>query len=630
MGKFKTTLKEPVNNHSKEFEKKFNRTMKVNNINLNEDDLLTEKEQSLKKKIFSLSKMESLVFADPKLSAVYDEMAEDGEEKYGYHYNETIMNIIFNEYVLNSSKYLQKYKSAIPKKKKRRDKSGINSLKKEIAGVDDSEVKKDIDETTTTGVGVGAYETPFAWAGKEKKITKPIWTGGSIVAETDYLIDSNGFEKLFEELERNDLISDTTINEVAKSKQQQKFMGMVYAYKKGELKDDEVSDEVKKAAKGMSIKDVKDFAATKHDKLPEKVDEVSSMLNPDDTTMAMKPDAIGNAGNKVPTGTEVSGSAMNENDLDQIFEELEAFTTYHEKLQKMHEERRPSALVLKDRLGSQNAKNFKTDMKNSATGDVIKTEKDITWKDQQTEVGDNPYKLGSDIEKNSIKKTGDSLENVGDSANYKGNEIPKRNLTDDEQNQVDLYRLGMQDIKYDNEPGERFEERMKNDMGDDLYKQRQEKMEFRSKAPMYNKDTQPTMDSKKYDELNESIITGFYINELGKRKLIDFIPNEVKNVNENLDDLFKLDFAGLGNKYYGRAIDSKVIVNESIEKFINRNEFYTDGTNIFIKKISKNINESVNSSRTVNNENINKMKHLLGYNPSKFVDTKKVKKFRGF
>jgi hypothetical protein len=86
--------------------------------NLNEvDDLLTEKEQSLKKKIFKLSKMEALVFSDPKLSMVYDDMAINGEEKYGYHYNETIMNMIFNDYVLNSPKYLQKYKMAIPKEK---------------------------------------------------------------------------------------------------------------------------------------------------------------------------------------------------------------------------------------------------------------------------------------------------------------------------------------------------------------------------------------------------------------------------------------------------------------------------------------------------------------------------------
>ncbi|MFW6243129.1 MAG: hypothetical protein ACOC2W_03125, partial [bacterium] len=309
MKQYKPTLDDPVNSQSQNFEKGFDKTMRIKGVNLSEDELLTEKEQSLKKKIFSLPKMEALVFADPKLTAVYNEMAEDGEEKYGYHYNETIMNIIFNEYVLNSSEYLQKYKNAIPKKKKRRDKSGINTLKKTYGGKDMKQKvkddKKDVDETTSAGGGaggaggsVGAYETPYAWAKNgNAKMRKPIWTGGAIVAESNYLTDPSGFQKLYESFdnsndnlqavenqakemskkegvavhvnkvgdnyELSDWYDDENtvssfengnklnesndmkqINEKAKSQQQQKFMGMVHAYKKGELKDSEVSDEV--------------------------------------------------------------------------------------------------------------------------------------------------------------------------------------------------------------------------------------------------------------------------------------------------------------------------------------------------------------------------------------------------
>jgi len=57
------------------------------------------------------------------------------------------------------------------------------------------------------------------------------------------------------------------ILEKSLSKSQQKLMGMVYAYKKGDMKD--ASDEVKKIAKGMSLKDAKKFASTKHKGLPE-------------------------------------------------------------------------------------------------------------------------------------------------------------------------------------------------------------------------------------------------------------------------------------------------------------------------------------------------------------------------
>jgi hypothetical protein len=57
----------------------------------------------------------------------------------------------------------------------------------------------------------------------------------------------------------------------AKSKAQQKFMGMVHALQKGEIKPSDVSSKVKKTAKSMKKKDADDFASTKHKGLPNKV-----------------------------------------------------------------------------------------------------------------------------------------------------------------------------------------------------------------------------------------------------------------------------------------------------------------------------------------------------------------------
>ena len=59
----------------------------------------------------------------------------------------------------------------------------------------------------------------------------------------------------------------------AKSQNQQKFMGMVHAVQKGELSPNEVSPEVRKAAKTMKKKDAKDFASTKHRGLPVKKED---------------------------------------------------------------------------------------------------------------------------------------------------------------------------------------------------------------------------------------------------------------------------------------------------------------------------------------------------------------------
>lgn len=55
------------------------------------------------------------------------------------------------------------------------------------------------------------------------------------------------------------------LQEKAVSKAQQKFMGMVYAAKQGE---EPASPEVAKAAEGMSKKEAKKFAKTKHEGLP--------------------------------------------------------------------------------------------------------------------------------------------------------------------------------------------------------------------------------------------------------------------------------------------------------------------------------------------------------------------------
>tara|TARA_B100000287_G_scaffold352425_1_gene341882 strand:- start:1689 stop:2702 length:1014 start_codon:yes stop_codon:yes gene_type:complete len=57
----------------------------------------------------------------------------------------------------------------------------------------------------------------------------------------------------------------------SKSKAQQKFMGAVYALKKGDLKPSDATPAVRKVAKDMKKSDAKDFASTKHKGLPKKV-----------------------------------------------------------------------------------------------------------------------------------------------------------------------------------------------------------------------------------------------------------------------------------------------------------------------------------------------------------------------
>lgn len=63
----------------------------------------------------------------------------------------------------------------------------------------------------------------------------------------------------------------------AKSKTQQRLMGVAYAVKAGHMLISDVSkeyqDKVKDLINGMTLKQLKDFAATPHEDLPEEVEE---------------------------------------------------------------------------------------------------------------------------------------------------------------------------------------------------------------------------------------------------------------------------------------------------------------------------------------------------------------------
>ena len=73
-------------------------------------------------------------------------------------------------------------------------------------------------------------------------------------------------------------LEGNVLTEKAVSKAQQRFMGMVYAAKKGEKA---ASPEVAKAAEGMTKKEAKKFAKTKHKGLPETVKESGYFPTPE-------------------------------------------------------------------------------------------------------------------------------------------------------------------------------------------------------------------------------------------------------------------------------------------------------------------------------------------------------------
>jgi len=100
--------------------------------------------------------------------------------------------------------------------------------------------------------------------GKEKKIGKPVKSKKYADARAVELADTH---KATGGKYRSQYVENVEqIDEKALSKQQQKFMGMVYAVKKGRMAAP--SPEVAKAAAGMTTQQAKDFAKTKHKGLP--------------------------------------------------------------------------------------------------------------------------------------------------------------------------------------------------------------------------------------------------------------------------------------------------------------------------------------------------------------------------
>ena len=118
-------------------------------------------------------------------------------------------------------------------------------------------------------------------------------------------------------------------------------------------------------------------------------------------------------------------------------------------------------------------------------------------------------------------------------------------------------------------------------------------------------------------------MAGKYVDELGVTRFFDFNMVDVMEVkNSKKNAFFQVNLDGLGNTY-----DSKVQMLESVDKAINEWNFYTDGEGAVFaeKKASTLLTETEHKEETSPvNEQFDKMKHLLGYDPKTFTNTKNI------
>ena len=119
----------------------------------------------------------------------------------------------------------------------------------------------------------------------------------------DYPADKT---KNLKKIRKQKVMGEGYLQEKSLSRAQQRFMGMVYAAKKGETP---ASPEVAKAASGMSKKSAKDFAKTKHEGLPEKKEETKEEFSLVDMMIAQFSPLNEAPENTIPGGTRRKGLA---------------------------------------------------------------------------------------------------------------------------------------------------------------------------------------------------------------------------------------------------------------------------------------------------------------------------------
>lgn len=90
---------------------------------------------------------------------------------------------------------------------------------------------------------------------------------------------------------------------------QQQLMGMAYSLKKGDMDPKEASQEVKDLADSMTLQQLKDFASTKHEGLPKKVEETISQSSIGGIGATLLPTAIQKGSGDILSG---SGDAEEE------------------------------------------------------------------------------------------------------------------------------------------------------------------------------------------------------------------------------------------------------------------------------------------------------------------------------
>ena len=214
-----------------------------------------------KKELLDMSKKSTKEGRHGEADALYKEFAKEEAEQ--IEEKSVRMSRMVDRYL---GKDKEKAKERLGRQNERREKkAALAAMEKQYKGMKSgiySSYEPEGEQLDEMPYQVMGYDKE---GGKEKKVGKPVKSRKYADARAAELEDTH--KKTGGKYRSQYVEAVENIEEKSLRRAQPRFMGMVYAAKKGETP---ASPEVAKAAEGMSKKAAKDFAKTKHDKLPEK------------------------------------------------------------------------------------------------------------------------------------------------------------------------------------------------------------------------------------------------------------------------------------------------------------------------------------------------------------------------
>jgi hypothetical protein len=471
-------------------------------------ELEEELKKRRKRRDFNLNAMKQLIDENGFLKSKYDKLSVNAEERFGYHWNEVICNVLYNKYVKNDNKLLERYKALktrheIEKEridyKDARPNIKIDQQDTEYKQIPQEKTKKDmekdkINEMSTTGgnsVGSGeptgnasgAYEVPAAWSASNKsrrffkntlvkgsKIVKDAMPDNTLMKESSISDLLEDFTQMMRELE-HDIPTDTSTPTTSQPN--------VLEYHIVTNNENEFYADVRNS-EGKTIFEINSL------------DEMNTLIS--DGAMQSKEDVDGLS--KILK----SQHLMNDGDVLELAEMNEecanaAMPVMKRELSTINEEVKPNGLVQVDRINAINRENSLNYYKtlNDGIQDMIKIEKPV----------------GVAIEA-TIKYDYDN----NDGAKVENGVFPEEGKYNDEF--IETAHRGMEDWKLDR-PDTKYDERLKKMVGTKAYNILKDKQKV-----IMNKDLKNTPAGRfkpVENAVTESFLSGYYLDFYGNKKI---------------------------------------------------------------------------------------------------------------